>query len=1550
MAQQISQSDMSDFRQLLNDGNVGALYGVLSNRGYKYGYLAGQIISDTKSGGIALKYMGIVAEANAVELNQGKISGIEEALAGKYLDYLQEQIDNKGYADIDVNADTAWEMHTDVFGDYGLPPEAWTLNGPFSALKTTEERDDLWNDILDSVSEGIFPETINNAEVLGEYFFAIDSFDKLDQLGWMASAFLLYLNVPSERVDQVAKVTVATINILANTYYHLAGQPQNLRDPLALDLDNNGITTLPSTDGIIFDHNGSGTKYGTGWINPADGWLALDRNGNDKIDSGRELFGDSTIKLNGNKATDAYDALASFDTNKDGKVDAADATGDTDNDGSMEAGETYWDMNRNGVFNAGTDKTFADLRVWVDADSDAVVDGCESGSSPSCELKTLTDLHIVSIATGKTSGSGVDINGNNNTFKGNYTKDSGEVLNGARAFNLAENKAFREFANTITPANDVLNLPNMQGMGAVRDLHEAMSLGTVESQALRNIVTTFAAPNTTRAAQYALIDKLLMYWSRTSAFKDMAERVNDMTATIMGPTGQRVYTYEFSLTTAAFWNEDPLETNPDRNQKVNYITEGAGDPDAAFVVDAVDNLFLNNPDVLDDQSAEHKANIEALAKLRVLEVFNNAQFFDFTSTDTTTGTDDINTPGDERTHTLTLKVNGQQRHSSDGISSAAPPNIIALTENDLVQSIPQSAYVHASYDQLRESVYSALALQTRLKPYMDAINITLNASGNVVFDFEAMDDMFDEKIAADPINGVLDLIDIVNYRGADLDKSGWDVEAAFALIESTIDDINPQPNSDELAALEAAGFNVQYDAPNNKNMSSEITDNVLTLLQDEDVTGNYYSSVVGNMVVGGNSGENFNGKQGNDVVFGGAGDDSATGNEGDDKLWGGAGNDMINGRAGDDYVSGGVGNDTLGGIADDVGNDWLSGGTGDDGLTDSFGSDVMQGGKGNDTFTLNGTNKNIGDVDTLLFARGDGADTVNVSHKTADQTIVLNFQNGIAPDHVRVNRIGSSSDVLLEVMDVATGTMVEGSIALKKHNSISTNVIDGVVFTNGVVWTQEDIAGLLVYSGTAGHDTIRGSTGADTISGNDGNDLLEGGAGNDTLDGGTGSDVLEGGAGIDTFVFNLGTGHDTVNNVEAIDVVKIGAGILPADLIISRVDEVTIKISHKNGTDSITVNSEMVANNLAKIVLSDGTVLLSAEELAGLQDKVVTLKRDTLDPGYVSMIASDFLGTELPNAEKARWQIGAGSHAVSGFLDNEFYVLPNFMDSGINYLAFLPSPDEGEFDEFVFELYRDADTGLLLNGNVVVTTTTANALMGYDGFDDILDGTTGNSAMTLSGGTGNDLLKGSDSPDVLNGGADNDILNGNWGNDSLYGGAGDDQLGVSQEWGNDTMVGGAGSDTYHVDFLWGDDQDVIHNADATAGINDKDRLDIGAGATDVRELWFTRDLAPATGGDDLIVSMIGKTGTLRIEDWFSSNATTQARLDSLKVKEDDQLSGTGEVIATGDVYTFLLDSHFDSLIQAMAAETAPTTWAGFNASSDYNDVRTAWSNLAVDVP
>ena len=66
-------------------------------------------------------------------------------------------------------------------------------------------------------------------------------------------------------------------------------------DPLSLDLDGDGLeTTAAHTAGVLFDHDGDGIAHGSGWIAADDGLLVLDRNGNGRIDTSAELFGDHT--------------------------------------------------------------------------------------------------------------------------------------------------------------------------------------------------------------------------------------------------------------------------------------------------------------------------------------------------------------------------------------------------------------------------------------------------------------------------------------------------------------------------------------------------------------------------------------------------------------------------------------------------------------------------------------------------------------------------------------------------------------------------------------------------------------------------------------------------------------------------------------------------------------------------------------------------------------------------------------------------------------------------------------------------------------------------------------------------------------------------------------------------------------------------------------------------------------------------------------------------------------------------------------------------------
>ncbi len=122
-----------------------------------------------------------------------------------------------------------------------------------------------------------------------------------------------------------------------------------------------------------------------GWTAGGDGLLAIDLNGNGKIDNGTELFGTGTLLANGTRASNGYQAMAQYDTNGDGKLDAGDAQ-------------------------------FSQLRVWVDANHDGIT---ERG-----ELKTLGQLGITSIDLHGLAGTTVQ-NGNLLGLTSTYTTGDG---------------------------------------------------------------------------------------------------------------------------------------------------------------------------------------------------------------------------------------------------------------------------------------------------------------------------------------------------------------------------------------------------------------------------------------------------------------------------------------------------------------------------------------------------------------------------------------------------------------------------------------------------------------------------------------------------------------------------------------------------------------------------------------------------------------------------------------------------------------------------------------------------------------------------------------------------------------------------------------------------------------------------------------------------------------------------------------------------------------------------------------------------------------------
>jgi hypothetical protein len=226
------------------------------------------------------------------------------------------------------------------------------------------------------------------------------------------------------------------------------------RDPLILDLDDDGVELTTSNSAILFDNNADGIKTGTQWAKADDGILVRDLNGNGTIDSGRELFGDQTLLANGQTATNGFQALADLDSNHDGTFDSSDAA-------------------------------YTTLQVWRDLNQD--------GISQANELQGLSDAGIASInltanAQGQSSFTKTAIDGSTTT----------QAVNN---INFATNNFYSDFTDDPVVSETVAALPQMQGAGQVRDMREAMSLGTSQSAALQSAINTFKSTTTTQDRQ-----------------------------------------------------------------------------------------------------------------------------------------------------------------------------------------------------------------------------------------------------------------------------------------------------------------------------------------------------------------------------------------------------------------------------------------------------------------------------------------------------------------------------------------------------------------------------------------------------------------------------------------------------------------------------------------------------------------------------------------------------------------------------------------------------------------------------------------------------------------------------------------------------------------------------------------------------------------------------------------------------------------------------------------------------------------------------------------
>lgn len=147
----------------------------------------------------------------------------------------------------------------------------------------------------------------------------------------------------------------------------------------------------------MFDILSNGVPKRVAWTRAGarDALLALDRNGNGRIDDSSELFGNFTAQPATNKkgGANGFLALREFDKSSNGG----------NGDGQITEADTV----------------YTNLRLWVDGNHD--------GISQPIELKTLDELGVRAISLHYVLGKRTDEFGNQMHFRGHVTMDRDAV-------------------------------------------------------------------------------------------------------------------------------------------------------------------------------------------------------------------------------------------------------------------------------------------------------------------------------------------------------------------------------------------------------------------------------------------------------------------------------------------------------------------------------------------------------------------------------------------------------------------------------------------------------------------------------------------------------------------------------------------------------------------------------------------------------------------------------------------------------------------------------------------------------------------------------------------------------------------------------------------------------------------------------------------------------------------------------------------------------------------------------------------------------------------
>ena len=374
-----------------------------------------------------------------------------------------------------------------------------------------------------------------------------------------------------------------------------------------------------------------------------------------------------------------------------------------------------------------------------------------------------------------------------------------------------------------------------------------------------------------------------------------------------------------------------------------------------------------------------------------------------------------------------------------------------------------------SYAALHDSVYGSLLLQTRFTSLFGQVNTSF-ADNRVQMDFSAIEQHFEQALAANRPDAMADLIEFYQYANL----PGLPQWRTDVMLARQIHQRAGIPEEQQLFAQNGISRGQRYEWKNN-------------------------------IIIGSIAGEWVFGSYQNDLIYGDAGND---------ELYGFNNDDLLDGGSGADYMKGGSGNDIYL-LRRNSGHDVIDN-------TDSEFSYTSCSSQSNDIVVFEDVA--VGD---LQIIRRSG-DDMQLKYGDNDSVTIKNVF--VAPN-CEIDAFHFADNVVLTTAQLFDEVELEATQLGAADDFARLSRYDEFLFAGDGRDTIDGAAGDDCLSGEHGDDLLFGNTGNDLLDGGSGNDLLIGGHGDDMIHADDGADVIafNRGDGADTIRMSAATDGNTVS-------------------------------------------------------------------------------------------------------------------------------------------------------------------------------------------------------------------------------------------------------------------------------------------------------------------------------------------------------------------------------------------------------------------------------------